>query len=73
MKEPFSEPTIHLMRLHYNSLLEKDRRQYAALEAIKLGRGGMTYISDILSIDRKTLLQGKKELIMGLTAALPPG
>lgn len=61
------------MQLHYSRLLEKDRRQYAALEALKLGRGGTTYISKVLSIDRKTLCQGKKELIQGLTEFLPPG
>jgi len=73
MKETYPETTIKLMQLHYSSLLEKDRRQYAALEALKLGRGGTTYISQVLSIDRKTLCQGKKELIQGLTELLPPG
>lgn len=73
MKETYSESTIKLMQLHCSRLLEKDRRQYAALEALKLGRGGTTYISNILAVDRKTLCQGKKELIQGLTESLPPG
>lgn len=51
------------MRLHYNSLREKDRRQYAAVEAMKLGYGGVSYISRLLLIDRKTILEGKKELL----------
>jgi len=34
-----------LMQLHYCRLSERDRRQYAALESIKLGWGGVTYIS----------------------------
>lgn len=59
------------MQLHYSRLSEKDRRQYAALESLKLGRGGITYISDILGIDRKTLLQGRKELTGDLPNPLP--
>ena len=62
MIEEFSKKTILLMQLHYSRLSEKDRRHYAALESLKLGRGGITYISDILGVDRKTLLQGRKEL-----------
>ena len=50
------------MQLHYSRLSEKDRRQYAALESLKLGRGGITYISEILGVDRKTIRQGRNEL-----------
>jgi hypothetical protein len=50
------------MRLHYCQLREKDRRRYAAVEALKLGYGGISYISRLLSVDRKTILEGKKEL-----------
>ena len=51
------------MRLHYGWLREKDRRQYGAVEAIKLGYGGVTYISRLLCVDRKTIIEGKKELL----------
>ena len=51
------------MVLHHSRLSEKDRRQYAAIEAIKLGRGGITYISKILGVDRDTVSQGTKELL----------
>ena len=36
------------MRSFYESLSEKDRRRYAAVEAAKLGRGGITYLSEML-------------------------
>lgn len=52
-----------LVQLYYSRLSEKDRRHYAAVEAIKLGRGGTTYISKVLGIDRNTIIQGKKELM----------
>ena len=58
----FSEKTIMLMQLHYSRLSEKDRRQYAALESLKLGRGGIAYICKILAVDKKTVLKGRKEL-----------
>ena len=50
------------MQLHYSRLSEKDRRQYAALESLKLGRGGIAYICKILAVDKKTVLKGRKEL-----------
>ena len=54
------------MQLHYSHLSEKDRRHYAALESLKLGRGGTTYISKLLCVDRNTIIQGRKELIIAL-------
>lgn len=59
------------MQLHYSRLSEKDRRQYAALESLKLGRGGITYISKALGVDRKTILQGRKELTEELQVFIP--
>ena len=38
----------HEMRLFYESLNEKDRRRYAAVEALKLGHGGQVYIAEVL-------------------------
>ena len=73
MIEAFSEKTIMLMQLHYSWLSEKDRRHYAALESLKLGRGGVTYISKILAVDRKTILQGRKELTIDLQVFVPRG
>ena len=73
MKEELTEHTIKLMQLYYSTLAEKERRQYAALESLKLGCGGATLISKVLSIDRKTISLGRKELNEGLRDALPPG
>jgi hypothetical protein len=62
MIEPYPVKIEMLMQLHYSSLSEKDRRRYAALESLKLDRGGVAYISAVLGIDRGTILQGRKEL-----------
>jgi hypothetical protein len=62
MVEIFSKKTEMLMQLHYSRLSEKDRRQYAALESLKLARGGISYISKLLDVHRNTIIQGRKEL-----------
>jgi hypothetical protein len=46
----------------YGSLREKDRRRYAAVEAAKLGFGGVEYIADLLGCDPKTIRQGRADL-----------
>jgi len=46
------------MKTLYASLNEKDRRQYAAIEANKLGYGGEAYIVRLLGCDYKTLQRG---------------
>lgn len=43
-------------------LSEKDRRRYAAVEAAKLGHGGVEYIARLLACDPKTIRQGLREL-----------
>ena len=58
----YSPEIEHSMRLFSNSLSEKDRRRYAAIEAAKLGYGGVELISTLLGCDPKTIRQGKQDL-----------
>src|SRR6266446_7489780 len=51
-----------LLRQYYQSLSEKDRRRFAAVEALTLGHGGTTYISNILGCDPHTIQEGIREL-----------
>lgn len=69
MFDKFSDKAELLMQLHYIRLSERDRRQYAALESLKLGRGGVNYISEVLLVDKKTLWQGRKELLAQVAIA----
>jgi hypothetical protein len=62
MIEAYSEKVEMLMRSLYSRLGERDRRQYAALESFKFGRGGITYICKVLGVDRGTVIRGRKEL-----------
>ena len=51
-----------VMRSLYRSLRECDRRRYAAVEARKLGYGGVEYIARVLGCDPKTIRVGLKEI-----------
>jgi hypothetical protein len=51
-----------LMRKFYQTLSEKDRRRYAAIEASKLGHGGISYIAEVLGCARSTIASGVQEL-----------
>ena len=46
----------------YRSLSEKDRRRYAAVEAGKLGHGGVTYVAALFGCDPETIRQGVADL-----------
>lgn len=50
------------MKAFYDSLSEKDRRRYAAVEAEKLGHGGVEYIARVLGCDEKTIRQGRSDV-----------
>jgi hypothetical protein len=59
---PYNAETEHSMRMFYNSLSERDRRRYAAIEVAKLGHGGTDYIATLLGCDPKTIRQGQHDL-----------
>ncbi len=50
------------MKKYYATLSEKDRRRYAAVEALKLGHGGQSYIAKVLGCSEKVVSRGLKEL-----------
>jgi len=50
------------MQKFYNTLSEKDKRRYAAIEAMKLGHGGIAYIAQVLGCSCKTITQGIKDI-----------
>lgn len=50
------------MKSFYESLSEKDRRRYAAVEAEKLGHGGVEYLADLFECDPKTIEHGRQDM-----------
>jgi len=60
--EAYSVDVETKMKRLFGWLSEKDRRRYAAVEAAKLGHGGVEYVARVFSCDPKTIRQGLKEL-----------
>ena len=62
MKRFYAQYIEESMVSFYDSLSEKDKRRYAAIETKKLGYGGQRYISNLLNCDEKTIQQGLLDL-----------
>lgn len=60
--DPYSPELCERMKAFYDSLSEKDRRRYAAVEAEKLGHGGVEYISQVFGCDTNTIRQGRSDV-----------
>ena len=60
--DPYPEDVEQKMQQFAHWLSEKDRRRYAAVEALKLGHGGLEYIARLLECDPKTIRQGMQDL-----------
>jgi len=48
------------MQLHFSRLSEKDRRQYAALESLKLGRGALHTLARYLGPIARQYYKGER-------------
>ena len=60
--EGYGARVERMMKRLYQTLSEKDRRRYAAVEAAKLGHGGVEYVAGVLGCDPKTIGQGHLDL-----------
>lgn len=60
--EGYSAEIEAKMQRFFGWLSEKDRRRYAAVEAAKLGHGGVEYIAQVFACDPKTIRQGLRDL-----------
>ena len=67
--EAYSVDVERKMKRLFDWLSEKDRRRYAAVEAAKLGHGGVEYIARLLQCDAKTIRQGLADLEQPADAA----
>jgi hypothetical protein len=61
-KFPFDEEIEDYMLLFFDSLNEKDRRHYLALEAKKLGHGGIKYLSELFEVSEQMIRRGLEDL-----------
>lgn len=60
--QPYSLEIEQAMKKYYATLSEKDQRRYAAIEALKLGHGGQSYIAQLLGCSEKTVSRGSADL-----------
>ncbi len=60
--ESYSPEVEAKMTKLFSWLSEKDRRRYAAIEAAKLGHGGVDYVARLFGCDPKTIRLGLQEL-----------
>lgn len=59
---PYPNEVEKFMKDTYSRLSEKEKRAYAAVEALKLPRGGKAYIMELLGCSKMTLYKGIYEL-----------
>ena len=62
-KSDFEYKIAQHEKFFYSQLSERGKRQYAGLEAMKLGYNGVSSVSARLDINKHTIRQGKKELL----------
>lgn len=60
--KPYAVDVERQMQALYDSLSEKDRRRYAAVEAEKLGHGGVQYAADLFDCDPETIRHGHQDV-----------
>lgn len=65
LRKKYSAEIEKQMKAFFDSLNEKDRRRYAAIEAMKLGHGGQNYISSVLGCHFQTVMAGIDEIRNG--------
>jgi hypothetical protein len=59
---PYTPEIERFMQQLYASLSERDQRRYAAVEAIKLGHGGILYLAQLFDCCERTIRRGLDEL-----------
>lgn len=62
MVNKYPLPVEQAMRYTFSAMNERQRRLYAAAEALKHGRGGIAYIAQLFDCHRRTIERGLKEL-----------
>ncbi|HEX4130554.1 MAG TPA: hypothetical protein VHZ24_10950 [Pirellulales bacterium] len=59
---PYANSIERHMQALYESLSEKDRRRYAAVEAEKLGHGGEQYVAELFGCEPDTIRHGRQDV-----------
>jgi len=60
--QPYPPEIETMMLLFYQSLSEKERRRYAAIEALKIGYGGISYVERLFGANCRSVKRGIEDL-----------
>lgn len=60
--QAYSPETQASIVAFYATLSEKDQRRYVAVEAARMGFGGIAYVASVFGCSRKTVERGLAEL-----------
>ena len=58
---PYTAEAAKHAQAFYATLSEKDQRRFAAVEARRLGHGGIEYVATVLQCSRRTIERGLHE------------
>jgi hypothetical protein len=73
MVQSYTASVERAMKRFFDSLSEKDRRRYAAVEGAKFGHGGLEYIACLFKCDSKTIQLGRDDLVeLGIEIGVLP-
>jgi hypothetical protein len=64
-----ADPHHLRLRAFFAALNERQRRAMAGVEALRLGYGGTRLVSQILELDEKTVLRGRRDVLAGHLAS----
>ena len=67
----YSEAVERAMAFTFSALNERQRRLFAATEALKLGHGGIAYVAQLLDFHRRTVERGLQELQLSNAVSAP--
>ncbi len=60
--QPYTPEIEEMMQIFYQTLSEKERRRYAAIEALKIGYGGISYAVRLFGANSRTIKRGIEDL-----------
>ncbi|MEN0046193.1 MAG: hypothetical protein AAF806_03935 [Bacteroidota bacterium] len=58
----YTDEVERFMQSYWDGLCEKDQRRYLAVEAKKIGYGGISYIANLFGVTRNRVYHGIQEL-----------
>lgn len=62
LSDTYSAEAAAAAKSFYETLSEKEKRRYVAVEAVRMGYGGIEYVAQVFGCSRKTVERGMAEL-----------